>query len=226
MKKDNTKVKLWVQLHKESRFRPKYPSEVIVQFLFRNFKDRKNSKILDLGCGAGRHLIFLAKEGVETYGIDYSQEGVNHAIKEIKEIKLKANICVGDIQKLPYEDMFFDGVISYGVLYYLKYESIKKAIDEVFRILKKGGKAIFVVRNINDFRCGNGDEIEKNTFILKTMDRESPSFNENGMVMHFFDKSEITELFSRFEEVEINEITETHNEMKEKDSNYIITVRK
>lgn len=67
---------LWTNLHKESRYRPKYPSETVVQYVFRNFERCGSEKVLDLGCGAGRHIFFMAAEGIIPYGLDYSSEGV------------------------------------------------------------------------------------------------------------------------------------------------------
>ncbi len=61
----------WKNLHKENRYRPKYPSELVVQFVFRNFKRDGQEKVLDLGCGAGRHVFFMANERVVPYGVIY-----------------------------------------------------------------------------------------------------------------------------------------------------------
>lgn len=69
---------LWTNLHKESRYRPKYPSETVVQYVFRNFERCGSEKVLDLGCGAGRHIFFMAAEGIIPYGLDYSSEGVTY----------------------------------------------------------------------------------------------------------------------------------------------------
>ena len=57
-----TAKNLWTQAHKKSRFRIKYPSESVVRFINSSFyKDRSKKKILDIGCGAGRHVKFLSE---------------------------------------------------------------------------------------------------------------------------------------------------------------------
>ena len=43
--------KEWIALHQNKRYRPKYPSETVVQFVFRNFERNGITKVLDLGCG-------------------------------------------------------------------------------------------------------------------------------------------------------------------------------
>ncbi|MDD2731833.1 MAG: class I SAM-dependent methyltransferase [Candidatus Pacebacteria bacterium] len=67
----------------------RYPNESVIRFLFRNFKrsDFKNLKILDHGCGAGRHLCFLAEQGVKSYGIDVSKGGISASNKVLKKRK-------------------------------------------------------------------------------------------------------------------------------------------
>ncbi|EDS76685.1 putative methyltransferase type 11 [Clostridium botulinum C str. Eklund] len=216
----------WEKLHEQSRFRPKYPSEEIVQFIFRNFKRDGKEKVLDLGCGAGRHVYFMANEGIDVYGCDISREGINYTQELLKRNNLSASLNVASIDKLPYEDNFFDGLISCGVLYYCKIEQIKKAILEIHRVLKEGSKGLIIVRNTNDYRFKNGEEIEKNTFMINEDDFTKCAFNENGMIMHFFQRDELVDLFSKFTEVSIDEITHTHSNGKYMDSNYEIIVEK
>lgn len=64
----------WNHLFKKERHQLKYPKEHVVRFIFtqfpRNLKERSNFKILDLGCGAGSHVVFLAREGFQTHATD------------------------------------------------------------------------------------------------------------------------------------------------------------
>lgn len=223
---NNSMKKLWENLHKQNRFRPKYPAEIIVQFIFRNFNREKSNKILDLGCGAGRHVYFMASENIDAYGIDISKDGVDYTEKILKNSGLSANVKVASVDDIPYQDNYFDGIISYGVLYYCKMNEIKRSVSEIRRVLKPGGKALLVVRNTKDYRYGNGHEIEKNTFLINEENSNKCAFNENGMQMHFFDLDEIKELFEKFNEVYVDEIIETHNSMKYCDANFVISLVK
>lgn len=222
---NNTK-ELWETLHKQSRFRPKYPSEMVVQYVFRNFKRDGQTKVLDLGCGAGRHLYFMANENLDAYGVDISADGVEYTNELLKAHNLKGEAVVGTIDNIPYEDEMFDGMISYGVLYYCDIKEIKQSCNEIYRVLKNDGKALIVVRTTDDYRYGQGTEIEENTFIINEEDDKKCAFNENGMKMHFFTREEIQELFKNFTTVTIDKIEETSQNEKYKDSNFIIQLVK
>src|SRR3989344_8170650 len=146
----------WKDTHAKERFQPKYPADYVVRFLFthfpRDFKERSNLKILDLGCGAGASTVFLAKEGFLTYATDISEPGLKVAEKRLKDNNLKATLENASMEKQPFEDEFFDGVISFGVLYYNTEDGFKKAVDEIYRTLKKGGKAFVFSRTVDDYR--------------------------------------------------------------------------
>lgn len=220
---------LWTNLHKESRYRPKYPSETVVQYVFRNFKRDGNEKVLDLGCGAGRHVFFMGTENIQPYGLDFSKEGIDYTKTMLTKMGMEQfvdNMEVGALTKLPFEDSYFDGIVCYGVLYYLTFSDIKLAVSEMERVLKRGGKFMCVVRSVEDYRCDEENCIkteEENTYYINVKEQQKCANSENGMIMHFFKEDEIRELFKNFENVQIDKIVETHNNGEFCDSNYIIT---
>lgn len=103
---------------------------------------RKNNvkKILDLGCGSGRHVLYLAERGFDMSGADIAEAGIKIAKQWLKENGLKADLKIGNIyKKLPYRDNTFDAVVSTNAIHHAKIEDIRKAIKEIERILKPGG---------------------------------------------------------------------------------------
>ena len=134
--------KQWTTMHQNNRYRPKYPSETVVQFVFRNFVRDGKTKVLDLGCGAGRHVFFMGKENIIPYGLDFSDEGIRYTKEMLIAQGMEQyaeNVQVGTLTDLPYEDEFFDGIVCYGSLYYLDWKSIGQAVTEMRRVLKKAG---------------------------------------------------------------------------------------
>ena len=215
----------WENLHSKKRFQPKYPSEHVIRFMFTNFpediKERNKLNILDIGCGAGSNTVFLAKEGFSVYCTDISEAGLNITEKRLHENNLKAVIKNAGMESQPFEDNFFDGAISFGVFYYNTRDGYQKAVDELIRILKVGGHALVFSRTTDDYRFGKGKEIEKNTFILDIQDT-----NEGDMPSHFLSREDIDVIFSKFTEIVVEKTETTFSNLKNKNSDWIIKVKK
>ncbi len=217
--------KKWEGLHAQERFQPKYPADHVVRFIFsqfpRDLKERSRLKILDFGCGAGVHTIFLAKEGFQTYATDISRPGLEVTENRLGQDNLKATLKNASMEKQPFDKDFFDGAISYGVFYYNDSKGYQKAVNELYRILKKGAKAFIFTRTTDDYRFGKGKKIEKNTFVLNI-----DQTNEKDMVMHFLNKKDINKIFGKFKEIEVEKTETTFSNLKNKNSDWIIKVKK
>lgn len=125
----------------------------------------KNSRILDAGCGTGGTIKYLKKFGFSSiYGIDKS----NVAVAFCKKRGLK-NIRVSSIDKIPYENDYFDAIICMDVLYH-KDIKVQKSIEELKRVLKKGGIIYFEEPSYNWLRGTHDDAIETgHRFTLKEL---------------------------------------------------------
>jgi len=124
------------------------PSEKVLNFL-----KGKKGKILDLGSGAGRHLIKI-KNG-KMYLVDFSKKMIDLAKKRAKEKNIEAEFSVSRITKLPFEDNFFDSAIAIAIFHCIKPKNQEKAIKELFRVLKPRAKALIAVWNKNSKKFRN-----------------------------------------------------------------------
>jgi len=104
-------------------------------------KNVKGKKVLDLGCGTGRHTRILKKKGAKVWGIDLSPKMLEIAKSEIKDVDFK----IGTVYKLPYKSSFFDIVVSGLVVGY--FNDVDKAFKEIHRVLKKNGIFVFSITN-------------------------------------------------------------------------------
>lgn len=100
----------------------------------------KNATILDLGCGKGRHAVFLNNLGYEVTGIDLSEQSIKHCI-QFENNTLK--FFVHDMRQLFHENHFdyvFNLFTSFG--YFDQEQENATAIKNACRSLKKGGKLV------------------------------------------------------------------------------------
>lgn len=113
---------------------------------FADFKSGKDKKVLEVGVGAATDFLQWAKNGAELYGIDLTPEAVSHAEHRLQLYNLAAKeIRVSDAENLPFQDNFFDIVYSWGVIHHSP--DTPKALSEIIRVLKPGGKTKLMVYN-------------------------------------------------------------------------------
>src|SRR5947209_316409 len=116
----------------------KYPPEELIRFIARNYysaTDRKQIKILELGCGMGANTWFLAREGFDTYGIDGSQTAIRKAEMRLKEEGLSAHLRIGEIASLAdyYPAAHFDAVIDIACLEHNRLAEVRSMINQAIR---------------------------------------------------------------------------------------------
>jgi len=144
MKLENLE-KTWDNIaRKWNDYRTKIPVSV------EKFLKQQNGKVLDLGCGSGRH--FIKNENLKFYGVDFSEEMLKYAREKNVAIELKKSNSF----KIPYENDFFDAVLCYSVLHCIKEKSERqKTIEEIYRTLKPKSRAFISVWGRKSARLKN-----------------------------------------------------------------------
>ena len=166
------------------------------------FKTKGYQKILDLGCGTGRHSLFLAGQGFSVYASDISQTAVKIAAEKAAELSLDIQFLQHDMRDIPFDDSFFDAVICTWTLHHGMLAQIQKTVDEVHRVLVKGGIFLTDIPSVTTDGAKNGIEIEKNTLIGK-------GGGEDDVPHHYSTKEEIITLFKKFRELKVHLQTTT-----------------
>jgi tRNA (uracil-5-)-methyltransferase TRM9 len=104
-------------------------------------------KILNVGCAHGPDFVPF-KDSYELYGIDYAAEMLKQAEKYAEKFQFKAELKEAEATNIPYPDGYFDWAISVAVYHHLETkEERKKAVEELYRVLKPGGEAFITVWN-------------------------------------------------------------------------------
>lgn len=184
----------WEKLHKSGKLKWIEPDTSVIN-LTPLFEKRKFKRILDLGCGSGRHIVYLAKRFFFVVGSDISANALAQA-QEWLEQENVYNYCLveNDMVKLPFPDKHFDAVISMNVIDHNTLPKIKKTVKEIRRVLKTGGLVIVTLPSIKDYKFGIGKRLEKNSYL-----------SDEGIVHHFFDEKSIKSLFEGFKIMELKE---------------------
>jgi peptidoglycan pentaglycine glycine transferase (the first glycine) len=101
-------------------------------------------RILDIGCGAGREAISLSKKGFEVVGIDFQPKMVEEAKRNAEAMNVKIEFSVMDACKMDFPQDSFDYILMVGSLVcWIPYRKNRiTVLEEVWRILKPGGKLI------------------------------------------------------------------------------------
>ncbi len=137
--------------------------------------------ILDAGCGPGRDSRLLTERGFNVIGVDLSKE----LLKIAKRMNPKTRFICADIRELPFKDNYFDGVWCSAVLLHFEtIEDVKKALKEMYRVLKPGGIIFISVKK----------QLGKNkTEYVEDEDTGEPRF------FRYFTKEEMEDLLKEVE---------------------------
>ena len=134
----------------------------------------KNALILDAGCGPGREALIFTKYGFKPVGVDYS----NTMVEKAKEIAPNCQFLVMDLRKLEFEDNYFDGIWSTGVLAHFNENELKRVLNEFRRVLKPNG-IIFICTREGKKRDNGGKE---------------PVLEGGEVIINYYEKEKFAEL--------------------------------
>lgn len=103
----------------------------------------RGMRILDAGCGGGRNLVYLLREGFDVWGVDESAEVIEH-VRRLAGILAPSTepdrFSAGPVEKLPHAEASMDVVISSAVLHFARDEAQwTTMVDEMWRVLAPGG---------------------------------------------------------------------------------------
>jgi ubiquinone/menaquinone biosynthesis C-methylase UbiE len=107
---------------------------------FARFKEGEGKDVLEIGVGMGAdHLEWAKARPKSLIGIDLTLRAVEHTRRRLELFGFHSDIRVADAENLPFANNSFDVVYSWGVLHHSP--DTKRAIDEVYRVLRPGGIA-------------------------------------------------------------------------------------
>src|SRR4051812_37441189 len=100
-------------------------------------------RVLEAGCGYGRNLVHLLREGYEVFAMDLDANGVDHVRRLSASLNTglpAENFQVGSIERMPFANEFADVVICSAVLHFSRDEQqFRNILGELWRVLRPGG---------------------------------------------------------------------------------------
>lgn len=118
------------------------------------------SFVLDAGCGTGTNSQRLVDAGFRVTGVDLSK----FALQEATRAVAGARFVEGDLTKLPFDDVSYDGIFCLGVLMHVP--DFEDALIELVRVLKPGGRLVLLENN------ENAPELRARRFIWKNFSKK------------------------------------------------------
>ncbi|HYZ40706.1 MAG TPA: class I SAM-dependent methyltransferase [Stellaceae bacterium] len=98
-------------------------------------KARGTQRVLDLGCGVGRHALLFAEHGFAVEAIDGAAGGIDFARREAAARGLRLSLRQADADALPFADESFDYVLSWNVIFHGTMGDVGRRLAEIWRVL-------------------------------------------------------------------------------------------
>jgi len=96
-------------------------------------------RVLDAGCGAGRHLLPLAREGFEVWGVDREMAVLKMLQGKLRGLETGALLALADLERLPFPAGAFDLAVSIHVVNHGYAQTFREYCRELDRVLAPGG---------------------------------------------------------------------------------------
>jgi SAM-dependent methyltransferase len=150
-------------------------------------------RVLDLGCGLGRHSLLFARAGMSVDACDLSPDAVRELGERGRAAGLAVTVRRGDMLSLPYPDGAFDCLLAFHVIYHTDRPGLERIVSEIRRVLVPGGE-LFVTLNSTEspqLRDPRFRRVAPNV-IVKTEGAEK------GVPHIYVDETDVRELMAGF----------------------------
>lgn len=152
----------------------------------------KKGRALDIACGTGNYSFYLAQNGFDVVGVDFSENALAAARKKNEDSPHAIDFKHVDITKMDgiFESESFDFIFDYTTLHHLEDADIPGFVDECWRMLKPGGKVLLV--------CYSDEDDDEDNQKLDTGDVAQGKY---GNIIFFRTKDEIRNFYNKFSEI-------------------------
>ena len=163
------------------------PSSFVVEFLKKVHLPTRPRRVLDMGCGEGRHTFLFARKGWLSIGMDDQPLALERAkkIAQDKNLPKGFSFVLGDIFHLPFLPSRFDVLLDYGVLHHIRRADTPSYLKVVVPLLKPNGFFLLSCFSMK-FKHYPGEKRKRNWLV------------HHGHYDRFFKKSDFQVIFGKF----------------------------
>ncbi|MFZ5878897.1 MAG: class I SAM-dependent methyltransferase [Chloroflexota bacterium] len=161
--------------------------------------DRGLTSALDIGCGAGRHVVHMARRGLRVTGMDNAPTALRLTSQWLEHEHLAAGLALADMRTpFPFESGAFDVVLSTQVIHHALLATVIGTAREIERIVRPQGMMLLSIPARRPTMTESADHVllEPNTYA--PTDGE-----EKGLPHHFFTPEEFRDIFPNFDVLDL-----------------------
>jgi len=170
---------------------PEEPEPLVVRAL-EALPAPPSTPVLDIGCGGGRHLVWLERQGFPAHGADSAPNGLRRARAWLQREERPVRIALADMRTLPFASDSFGAAIAYHVLYHGRRADVQRALAEIERVLRDEALFVGTLLSNRAWKHGEGTRLEHLTYVQA----RGP---EAGVPHHYCDEGEARALLAGFD---------------------------
>ena len=165
-------IAVWEQVFSSQEW-GKYPAEPLIRFVAKNFyaMDRSSVRILEIGCGPGANLWYLAREGFSFAGVEGSSSAIQQAAdrldSEFSDWRARGELIHADITSYDFGVEAFDAVIDNECVYCLPFLPACDVYSRARAALKPGGKLFVRTFAKETWGFHSGIKLDESTFVCE-----------------------------------------------------------
>ncbi|HUU53809.1 MAG TPA: methyltransferase domain-containing protein [Armatimonadota bacterium] len=194
-------MKGWQELWHDPDIRERWeampPLPEVVEMADR-LEGEKRRRVLDIGCGLGRHTVYLAARGFEVTATDNAPAALAACKANLEEAGLTANVIETEMTDYPFPDGHFEGALGSHVIHHTDLATLKKIIASITRVLDDDGYFAWATPTPRHKHCGRGAEIEPGTWV-------DPNHPEGPIPHHYSTEEEVRGLLHAYDILSIHE---------------------
>jgi len=184
----------WESHFKTTETDPCYTSPEHATCLERFQKDylHERSRILDLACGSGRNARYLAQQGGDVYGVDFTRAAITACVRSFQNQSLKGAFIQAGIDAIPFCNDHFDAAICVAALDHVTVDCAQKALFEMRRVTTGKGMILLTFDHpqTDDDKLEQAEVLQDGTLLFVRGEYQ-------GMLFRRYQDSEIVQLVGK-----------------------------